>query len=287
MRRRQITYLMSGPGHLHYLVPSLFTLRQHHQEHVVVYAYPESIDIVNFIAHDKRLFPLEVQLYVPPFRYRKNDQFIQKLKVMQAVDCETTIYLDADTTIHNRLDSLWECAEGYGFAATQFCHWLSNGRVIRARLERLRGIDGVDQVVLERVLANPYPSLNGGVFACQPTSLTLETWLEWSELAKHIFIADECVLHLLQAYMDSDQFYVLDGGLWNCSHKHMPEREHVKVYHYHGNSNVRPDKSPEAHSYWWALYQHCIAENIGHLAEWRQDVPNEWLDKIETHRLQA
>lgn len=279
--QRQIVYLMSGAAHLHYLVPSLFTLREHCKEHVTVYAYPESYDYVKRIAADVRL-GIEAKLYEPPVRYKKNDQFINKIKLMMSLQSEIAVYIDADTTFHGDIEYLFNVGDQYGFAATQFCHWLSTGSVIRARLQRLRDYPKINKEALETIIKNPHPSPNGGIFSCNPSSPVLPLWLEWTLEAKDVFIADEAVLHVLQAHVPQSEFHVVLGGAYNCSHKYqgsLPE-DQVHIHHYHGDSNVRPDKSPRAYAAWWPIYQQCIDRNMGNMVEWYKNVRNKWLDKL-------
>ncbi len=190
------------------------------------------------------------------------------------------LYLDADTTIHHRIDSIFGIADTYGFVATQFCQWVSTGSVIRARVGRLREFPEIEQWAVERVLSVQHPSPNGGVFACNSKSPLLDTWYDWSLLAKSVFIADESVLHVLQVARQ-DEMIILTGGRWNCSHRYQGKIQDPFIYHYHGDSNVRPDKSPKAHELWWPLYRVCMADNIGGMAEWRKEISNRWLQKLE------
>lgn len=281
--KEEIVYLMSGVAHLHYLVPSLYTLRDHYNGPVIVYAYPESYSLVSEIARDPRL-----NVIAKPWNpvilgthREKNSQFLNKLKLMQSLNSHTAVYLDADTTIHGRLDLLFGMAETYGFVATQFNLWESKGGVIRARLERLKGTPKVCQESLQLVIDHAYPSLNGGIFACSPKSSVLPLWYEWSHEARDIFIADECCLHVLQAFVPATEFHVVKGGRFNCSHKYQDSIRDPIVYHYHGDSNLRPDKSPRAYEFWWPIYEDCIKRNIGHIDDWKDMVPNKWLTLLK------
>lgn len=281
-------YLMSGPAHLPYLVASLHTLRQHHPESdVLVAAYPESYPLVEQIVSDPRL-GVDCLFYDPPKRYRKNDQFINKIKLLRSLDPNTAyIYLDADTTIHGPLIKMHKDVENYGFVGTQFNHWLSNGRVIRPRLERLQTIDAIDRTALGHVINNPWPSLNGGVVGVISTSPILTKWLEWSEAAQDVFICDEAVLHVLQAWAAAagHPFCVEYAGLFNASHKYFKCEPCTgvttpHVWHYHGDSNLRPDKSRKAYDFWWPIYDECLRQNIGGVADWQHTVGNKWLNAL-------
>lgn len=277
----KVVYLMSGPAHMHYLVPSLVTLRDHWRGDVTVYAFEESFEIASEIAKDKRL-DIQVELVPKPFRFRrgKNEQFINKIQLLQNVKADSVLYLDADITIQGDITPLHRRAKLSGFVATQFNRWVSTGRIIRNRLERLVGAEKVNQDALRQVLENPYPSLNGGVVACVPSSPVLPLWLDWSLATQHVFICDEAVLHVLQAYVPQNQFSVVEGGRYNCSHKYAQDIENPVIYHFHGDSNVRPKKSPNAYAYWWPLYQNCIEQNYGNIQSWLAKAPNSWIDQI-------
>lgn len=278
----QIVYLMSGPAHLHYLIPSLATLRNHWDGDVSVYAFPESYELVKTIAEDSRL-GITPKTVETPLRFRrgKNEQFINKIKLLQNVNADAVLYLDADTTIHGSLQPLLDKAKEVGFVATQFNHWVSTGRIIRNRLQRLQGIEKICQESLFAVMNNVFPSVNGGIVACQPSSPVLPLWLDWSLASKDVFICDEAVLHVLQHYVPKEEFFVMEGGKFNCSHKYdETDGGEIVVYHYHGDSNVRPDKSPKAYAYWWPLYEQCIEENFGNIQSWIGSVRNDWIEKL-------
>ena len=275
-------YLMSGQAHLHYLVPSLYTLRQHNPDvPVTVWAYPESYDLVDLICKDDRLKAVAIKWQ--PYEYKKNSQFINKIHVVmqQHFWGDGALYLDADTTIHGSLNQLFEHGKRHPFVATQFCHWTSNGKLIRQRLERMRGREGIPQDLLEQLLTNSYASLNGGVFLSNAATNrgfeVLDWWLSKTESVQDVFICDEMVLHLLQLRFNDVK--VLEGGQYNASHKYTKHPNPI-IYHYHGNSALRPGKSKAAYEMWWPIYQKCVAENVGFIQEWKDVVHNKWLDKV-------
>ena len=283
---RSIVYLISGDAHSAYLAVSLNTLRRHYQGDIVVYAYPESLDVCKAIAADKRL-GVEVEEWAPVSRPKKNGQFLNKIAMMQSLRPYTNIYLDADTMITGSLDYLFVLGEQHGFVATQFNDWLSNGNVVRKRIERLLGRPGIRQSAVRWVLDNPLPSVNGGVFAANPNSDVLKMWWDWTVAVLDIFIADETCLHAIMGVYESiDGFFVAEGGRYNCSPKYQPKAlddEHVAVYHFHGDCNVRPDKSQRGYDLWWPEYQRCREENIGNINSWINQVleKNRFLRKVE------
>ena len=277
----QFVYLMSGPGHLHNLVPSLYTLRQQHPSHYCeVYAYPESYDVVKRIADDTQL-NITPRLW-DPVRFHKNCQFINKIRLLQTLRCDGAVYLDADTTIHGDLTGLFRMLTDTEFVATQFCQWESNGRVVRARLERLRNYpSAIPQDAVDKVISAPYPSVNGGVLACEPTARILSIWELWSTTSQDIFISDEACLHLFQVLYPTQVFSIATGGMWNASHRYYRSSVKPRIWHYHGDSNFRPTKSPNAFAQWWPIYQTCLERNVGFIKEWHDQVEYKWLTELK------
>lgn len=296
--RKQVCYLMSGQAHLPYLVCSLYTLREQWDGEICVYAWPESFDLVQEIAKDKRLV-IQCRKREPELRKKDgvggNSQFIDKIRMVQdlAGEVGTVLYLDADTTVHHSIAPLLSLVEyhEFSFVATQFSGWTTASSMIRRRLQSLLETDLAKQVDAMQCLSiivnssEVFPSVNGGVFAARPTSPVLSKWHEWTLLAGGQFISDEKVLHLLQDHFRAGvMMTICDGGRWNCSAKLQPKQlsdNEVVIYHYHGDSNVRPKKSQRAVDLWWPIYQTCVRENIGGIQGWRGQVKNRWLDQLE------
>ena len=289
--RQEVVFLVSGTAHLPYLIVSLKTLREHWRGQVRVFAWPESIDLVREIAKDERLC-IVAELSEPAYRARrdegrqgKNDQFIAKIRLVQSIkDVNLVLYLDADTSVHGSLSPLFRAARRFSFVATRFSSWTTAGKVVQSRIKRLREFSKINQSYVEEVLRSPWPSVNGGVFCCSPQSHVLKVWGEWTWEARHVFIADEAVLHtLVPLFLRSGQMYVWPDGRFNCScnPKWLPEKlgEHeIVVWHYHGDANVRPAKhGGHAHRRWWPLWQKCLAENWGNCREWAPSEANGWL----------
>ena len=283
--KSRIYYLISGPAHLPYLVCSLKTLREHYKGEVVVYAWKESFDIVKEISNDKSL-DIKIRLHEPAHRL-KNAQFMDKIELAkeQADEVDVVLYLDADTTIHSPdIKILIEGAERYGFAATRFNNWETNKGIIRKRILQLRKFKQIDQSVVESLLQYDWPSVNGGVWAAQTYSPLLSIWSEWTKIAQEIFIADEIILHTLMVMFYNKKIKIKGfNGRWNTSPKYQPEtlkNEDVVVYHYHGDCNVRINKSQKGYDLWWPIYQNCLDNNVGNINAWIGEIKNKWMDKL-------
>lgn len=284
--KNRVLYLMSGAAHMPYLVCSLYTLRQWWDGEIEVAAWPESYPFAEQVCNDSRLGDIILTARTPEYK-GKNDQFIDKIALAQErPDCDLVMYLDADTTVHGKIDQLFEAGACHGFAATQFNEWTTAGRVIQRRIRRLTQFSELDQHYVDSVLANPWPSVNGGVWVASPTSPVLPEWYRWTMAAKSIFIADETCLHplMVKFLTEHKMLVVQDQGRWNCSPKHRsPNLEHgdVVISHYHGDSNVRLNKSMAGVNRWWPIYQECLQKNIGGIRDWRKDVDNKYLKQAE------
>ncbi len=285
----QVTYLMSGQAHLPYLVASVYTLRKYWSGTIAIYAWPESFDLVRKIACDGRL---GCSYYPRTPKYRKKDgvgsnsQFIDKIALAQELHCDISMYLDADTTVHGLIDRLFESAEHYGFVATQWNNWTTERGHAHRRVSELRDIEGIPNNLIDQVTSKRWPSVNGGVWAAWPCSDVLPRWHEWTLKCSKLFIADERVLHLMMVNFVSQHLMTVmtDNGRWNCSPKFQPEDlpdEDVIIRHYHGDSNVRPDKSQRGWDLWRPIFQECLELNIGGMADWHKDIGNKWLKKLE------
>lgn len=288
--KRQIVYLISYPAHLPYLVVSLESLRKYWDGEIVVYAWSESSDYVGRIAQDERL-GIKAFYYDPSHKGR-NAQFECKQQVMQNTDCDVGLYLDADTMICKPLDLLFESAEEYGFAATQYCDRYTDWLIIRNRIKRLRAFSEIDNELIEKLLANKWPTVNGGVFACKPSSPVLPLWHEWTKAAREIYIADEVVLHTMMVKfgLSKEMTVVMEDGKYNCStmtylHPQGLRDDYVHVWHFHGDKCVkindkRPHEghwSPKGIGLWWPAFCSAVNRNVGGMKDWWKDVDNKHL----------
>lgn len=283
----RVFYLMSGNAHCPYLVCSLKTLREHYDGEVVVFAWEESFPIVQEIAKDSRL-QIEARLREPAHR-SKNAQFMDKIQVAmsQVGKADCILYLDADTTIHGNLADLFSGGYYYGFVATQFNHWISHHGIPSRRIEKLRKYKRIPQKLVEESLDKNkvIPSVNGGIWACQPESPVLPLWYKWTEIARDQFIADEVVLHLMAPFFKGTKNYMILGnrGEYNCSPKFQPKNlrdDEVIIRHFHGDSNVRPDKTRKGYDLWCPVYTECLEKNLGNISSWIDQINNKWMNQL-------
>lgn len=284
--KKHVHYLMSGDAHAPYLLVSLASLRQHFDGEVTVHAWAESYDVISRIAEDKNL-RIRVLGRNPAYR-GKNDQFLDKIRLMRSQDPQSAnLYLDADTIIANPIDFLFEALSvGGGFVATQFADWTTAGSIIRRRVERLRAFPTIDSWFVQETLNNIWPSVNGGVFASVANSPVLETWEKLTAVvARDVFIADETVLHILQPMFVPNHMIVALGGKFNCSPKHKPSGlpdDAVAIWHGHGDSFLRPEKSQKGFDLWWPKFVQCCDGNTGYVHSWLSAINYKWLNQARS-----
>lgn len=278
----QVFYVMSGTPHVPYFLVSIDSLRKAMPDiDVLVYAWPESYDVISRISEDPRL-RFKVIKWEPAYR-GKNCQFICKMRCGQHPSANVKLYLDGDTMVMGDLTPLLLLAESNGFCATQFNDWTTQGTV-KKRVARLLDREGIPQDKVKALIEQPYPSVNGGVFACRPESPVVEEWHRRTNLVRDLFIADEIVLHTFVADPDEFPISIARTGLtcWNCSPKYAPSYvTNINVWHFHGDSNVRPQKSQRGYDLWWPEWQRCFKDNIGFVQEWKDSIRNKWMIQLE------
>lgn len=277
-------FLTTGASHSANLAVALHTLRRHWDGEIWVYAFEDSYKWSKQIASDPRI-NAEAWMWFDPIFRGKNEQEISKIDIIQtdpALNCfDSVIYLDADLIFAGDISPLAKATEDKGFVATQFCNWNMDGGIARNRVSKLIGINGIDQECVQKALQPHLPSYNTGVFASVPGHPMLETWGHWSYLARHIYISGETAIHAAAQKHDITTWY---GGRYNCSTmKYQPKEladKDVVIWHGHGDSFNRPDKSPKGTAMWLAELQLCLDQNIGGIQDWINDVPNKHLKRL-------
>jgi hypothetical protein len=261
----------------------LQTLRRYFTGQVDVFVWPESRGIVEQICKDPYLnvgyIPWE-----PEFRGH-SDTYVDKTCLIQSIEeKDEVLFLDADTTIHGKLTKLFDAINNYGFVATQFNDWVTNGRIISGRIKTLREFSEIDGSLIDLTVSKTWPSVNTGIFGAIPTSPVLKLWHKWTYAARGTFIPDEKVCHLmLPKFGPSGQMYIAEGGAWNCSPNYQPKNladSDVIIRHYHGDCNLRPDKSKKGYELWWPIFNQALQLNSGNIRSWVGNVQNKWLKKL-------
>lgn len=278
---RGLIYLLTGPAHAARMVVSLWNLRKHNPDlPVTIYtthykSYAVALDCMS----DDRMGDVSIR-QTTELAIKKNRQFISKVHLMPSTPYDVCAYLDADTLPMADISPMLDGAEEHGFCATQFCNWLTTGKRIQKRLDRLAGCVrkhnanhgtdvGYSEAVLEDMLAacsdekNPLPSVNGGVFAARRDSPLLRDWYNLSMAGRRAFICDEAALHLV---LTRHKHAVLKGGQWNCSGHLGGEIEGpIKIWHFHGEKHINRDSSKEI---WLPAFEEVWEANIADIQSW-------------------
>jgi hypothetical protein len=146
---------------------------------------------------------------------------------------ESVIMCDGDLLFMQPIDELWEPLEANGCVLTNFCNWKTDGKIMRARLNNLRGILTDEQV---EKMCDSYPSVNIGVmgFTKDKGRKALRKWTEMTEKLAGKHIADEIAAHVIKPWYDC----YIAGPEFNASAKigDLSKIELNKVVHYHGGS---------------------------------------------------
>jgi len=270
---RAANYFLSLPGHTLYLIPSIYTLRQFYSGDIEVFAYPESYDLVKKISNDPRL-GIEPILLHP--KYKR--QVIDRFEVSTRPGRELRLYLDADITFHGEIDRLFREAERVGLVMTQYGKFLISRRIIHNRVSRLKKYKAPNQInqkVLEELLKNPYPAINGGVYACRTDSHALHEWYRYTQIIHRQNIPDELCSHVI--YLEHRKEVEVLPGKYNMAARFWEGGPDTRIRHYSGQCCLRYFKSPRSFRRWWNIFEFCLEQNFGCVQEWWQKLNNPFL----------
>jgi len=269
-------YQLVGAKHGCMLAVSLYTLRRFHSEPIqIVCGDSAALWTAHHIVQSDLAYldPIQVNSWEAPKEGGKGQQHANKATGVTLSPFDSTIFLDADTTIHARLDELWPTKDEVHL--TRFADWCTTGGIMRGRLQAWK------HIMPERVLKMhcvSYPAINTGVFSfSQHSTAYLDKWKEITD-ANPIFMSDELAAQLL--FIDFP--HVVNSDRFNYSPRYsIPNDEQIRVIHYHGFQHTRPEKS-NGWKTWTGLYRTCYSDNLcgvreivkdKHLSSWLVDNP--------------
>lgn len=146
---------------------------------------------------------------------------------------DSVIMCDGDLVFLQPIDELWKPLEDAGCMLTNFCGWKTDGKIMRGRIENLRGILSDEQV---EKMCDGYPSVNIGVmgFTKDKGGKALRKWTSVTEKLAGKHIADEIAAHVIKPWYDCH----IASSEFNASAKigDLSKIEFNKVVHYHGGS---------------------------------------------------
>jgi hypothetical protein len=275
-------HLITGPSHLPNLAVSLLSLRNHWHGTILVYAWPQSYDITVKICEDPRINAIPIYSELPPYQAR-NAQEIDKIRIAQTItEYDTLVYLDADLLFQKSIQPIFDATahSPCGLVATQFCDWKMHKGVARNRVNKLRDFPQIDPKLIDLATHHDRPSYNSGIFGFRPDSPALPIWGEWTDLTKGIYISGETTLHPISIMFP---VITLWGGIYNCSTMYQPKElsdSDVAIWHFHGDSNTRPQKSQRGYDMWWPEFLSVLDQDIGEIQDWIDEIPNKYLKEV-------
>lgn len=146
---------------------------------------------------------------------------------------DSVLMCDGDLLFLKPIDGLWGKLSEKGVLLTQFCNWVTKGKIMRARIEQMRGL--ITDADLEVLINNPKPAVNIGVigFTKERGLRQLKQWDMLTEKLSGKHIADEVAAHALLLGN-----VAIAPSTFNASAK-IGDLSHIEdnhVVHYHGSA---------------------------------------------------
>ena len=256
---RGIIYLLAGDSYAELFCTSLWSLRTHgaYNGPVTVFAIDgQAGSIAHEIAEDKRL-SLDVRV-IDPVRVKRHQSYVTKPQLTRETPYKRTVFLDADTIVQGPLDELFLPQ----LAITQFCAWVSTGKIVGGRIRQWLGISPMLDALVERAVAFHYPAINTGVFGFHKDFGGLPAWRSVTRQGAKRSFTDELAMQLL--FPDWPDCQVLDDR-FNKSVKFGSNLDQARVLHFHGRKHVRWDPGWEM---WRPWFEAARVADAGGMLRW-------------------
>lgn len=262
---RGVIYLLAGETYSELFAVSVHSLRDHYDGPVTVFCTDgQAAKLAHRVACDRRLGPLDVRVIQPAIRGHKpklqRESYCTKPHLTRETPYKRTVFLDADTVVQRNIDALFEPP----LAITQFCNWVSTGKIVGGRIGRWKGISPAIDALVERSLAIEYPAINTGVFGFHKDFHGLAAWRQVTTLGVRRTFTDELAMQLLfPSWPDCRVF----GSEFNQSAKYAKACDYpaARVIHFHGRSHVRKDRG---WGLWRPFLERALSDDAGGLEEW-------------------
>lgn len=235
-----IVYQLTGMWTAELAVVSIWSLRQHYDGPITLFATDDCIDAARAIAADSRL-RVDMQRTVLP-KVGKRPHWVAKTFTYLLSPYDYTIYLDSDTVILDDPTPL------FGNLVLAQCNaWRIRDdfrypRSVRIQAKRFRGYSPVLEQMIGRMLDhNGYVVNNGMVSFARNHPLMRELHHLCIGLG-HDRLHDEIAMQIcLPAY---DDVRWVDGR-WNALVAYEQQWEERKIAHYHHKYYAYSDRSPD------------------------------------------
>jgi len=261
---RGVVCLLTGAGHGPRLIVTLHSLRKHWPGPVTLYTTnPTSHEIGRLCAADETL-RVDHRIW-SLYSTRRNASYLTKAHLPRHVPYDECIFLDADTLVVGPLDELWGGLRKAPLVLTQFAAWTTRTRNVRRRLEGWRTLCDSRWPPAQRdrmisAALQPHPAVNVGVFAFRRDADALRRWEELAAIGRRKFICDEIAMQLLLPELNAE---VLDYR-FNCSPVYAKSPRDVRIWHFHGDKHLRPEKR----DLWLREYEECVRREIADIHTW-------------------
>lgn len=189
----------------------------------------------------------------PMAKQGRNAAYLTKTTLWRFTPHLNNIFLDADTMTTGPLDRLWPIASE--IVLTRFSEWVTTGNMMSGRIKRW---EKIRPALVAEALSKPKPAINTGVFAFRRDIAFLGCWEELTRL-NPIFMCDEIAAQILY---EPFAHRLLDDR-FNCSPKFGVNRQHVCVWHYHGEAHVKTTHQP-----WFDQLLECWEQNDFNCNAW-------------------
>jgi hypothetical protein len=146
---------------------------------------------------------------------------------------DSVLMCDGDLLFLKPIDELWSKLAEKGVLLTQFCNWVTKGKIMKARIEQMRGL--ITDADLDVLIKNAKPAVNIGVmgFTKERGLRQLKVWDALTEKLAGKHIADEVAAHalLLGNVMIAPPTFNASAKIGDLSHI-----EDNYIVHYHGSA---------------------------------------------------
>lgn len=217
-----VCYLLFGEAHRLPFLVSLTSLRRHYSGPVAIVTdqadWPRTIGVESIPLSADRQPGKFVHYYVKP-------------RMAELSPFDSTVFLDLDTMIVDRIDDLFLPDGDQRIRAVQYADWTTNHTQMRHRLYQLAHHGIVNTKRAEAMMAADVPAINTGVFAFTKSTACLAEWQQTVPPLERFFVHDEIALQLILDHHPHDVF----DDRWNCMPMFSRRRENVKIWHGPGN----------------------------------------------------
>jgi hypothetical protein len=260
-----VLYFHHGTKHSARLVASLYSLRSVYDGPVTILDTGESGGIIEKIAADDRLAATVTGIRIK--KLKRHTSYVAKAGLWRESPYDCSLLLDCDTLVVKPIDQLRAIIcdrSNPGFVVTRFSDWVTQGNIISGRLKQwkeisVRGLDVAD--ALKRSLREVHPAINTGVVGFRKdTEDVLRAWEKLTTAGAECSFSDELAAQIVIRLFK----HTLVADYFNHSVLYGTQPKKAVIIHAHGGKHLRPEMGGR----WLSVYQHCIAENVGGIADW-------------------